>query len=84
MTKNPCGKTRPFNKPYEIWWMPNGWEWHVLKKWQTPEKEKENEYARWFCLVKSPIVPNGEAGDVYVNEIKGAGAILIKTDYDKK
>lgn len=69
MAKNLCGKTRSKEKPYEIW-EANGWTWKVLKKYQTPEKETGNAYARWFCLVTSPFVPNGELGDVYVSEIK--------------
>jgi hypothetical protein len=45
------------------------WEWHVLKKYQTPTNEAKNPYAVWFCNVKTPIVPDGEMGDVYVREI---------------
>jgi len=55
----------------------NGWTWYVLKKYQSQEKEDKNEYARWFCLVKSPYVPNGEYGDVYVKDIK-SNSIRIK------
>lgn len=74
-SKNPCGKTRPVNNPYEVWETPSGdWKWLVLKKYQLPENEAKNEYARWFCMVKSPFVPHGEMGDVYVREIKEAGA----------
>lgn len=69
--KNECGKTRPKDNPYEIWRSFDGsWEWRVLKKWQTPEKEAGNQYARWFCSVTSPFCPHGEMGDVYVAEIK--------------
>jgi hypothetical protein len=68
MSKNLCGKMRPANNPYEIWQAGN-WTWHVLKKYQTPEKEAANPYARWFCLVKTPIVPEGELGDTYVKDI---------------
>jgi hypothetical protein len=69
--KNPCGKTRPTNDPYEVWESPDGtWTWNVLKKWQSPEGEAKNPYARWFCNVVTPIVPNGEMGDVYVSDIK--------------
>ena len=64
--KNPCAKTRDVNNPYEIW-KAGDWEWHVLKKWQVDDNKP---YARWFCLVKSPFVPEGEMGDVYVSEIK--------------
>lgn len=71
MSKNKCAKTRPRTNPYEIWvYLAGPWRWYVLKKYQTPEKERQNPYARWFCLVKSPIVPDGELGDVYVSEIK--------------
>lgn len=68
--KNPCGKTRPRNNPYEVWQSHDGtWTWNVLKKWQSPEGEAKNPYARWFCDVVTPIVPNGEMGDVYVSDI---------------
>jgi len=68
--KNLCNKTRPINNPYEIWGdspsLP-GWTWYVLKKWQADDDAPQ---ARWFCLVKTPIVPEGEIGDVYVKDIK--------------
>jgi len=81
MNKNECGKTRPKDKPYEIWKTADGaWEWHVLKKYQTPEKEAANIYARWFCLVKSPFVPDGEMGDTYVKDIKSVARIVAR-DY---
>ena len=69
--KYPCGKTRPAGKPYEIW-QGNGWEWNVLKKYSLDDAKP---YARWFCLVKSPIVPEGELGDVYVADIKAAARL---------
>lgn len=76
---NPFAKSRPKDNPYEIWKSEDGdWEWHVLKKWQIDD---DKPYARWFCLVKSPFVPNGEMGDVYVSEIKSA-ATLAETHYD--
>jgi len=66
--KNKCLKTRPKEDPYEVWYSHDqSWEWRVLKKYQTDD---DKPYARWFCLVKSPFVPNGELGDVYVSEIK--------------
>jgi hypothetical protein len=68
--KNECGKTRKIDNPYEVW-VVGDWEWRVLKKYQSPEKEKENPYARWFCAVKSPMTwGNWEYGDVYVKEVK--------------
>jgi len=77
--KNECAKTRPHENPYEIWvgFGPmEGWEWRVLKKWQNPEKEKDNPYARWFCSVTSPMMPadkdgttSYEMGDTYVKDV---------------
>jgi len=78
MPKNLCAKTVKRDKAYEVWQSHDGsWTWYVLKKWQTPEKEAENEYARWFCDVVTPMCPDGEMGDVYVKEIK-AQATKIK------
>jgi len=72
--KNLMGKTRPVENPYEIWKAdsPDGeWEWRILKKWQTPSKEKENPYARWFCAVQSPhTYGTWEYGDTYVRDIQ--------------
>jgi hypothetical protein len=57
--------------PIEIWETPDGsWRWEVYRKYQKPKGEASNPYARWFCKVKSPFVPKGELGDVYVKEIK--------------
>lgn len=80
MSKNLCGKTRPRTDPYEVWTSRDGtWEWHVLKKYQSPENEAKNPFARWFCFVKSPFVPDGEMGDCYVSSIKkDALAIRVK------
>ena len=69
MGTNPCAKKVPPEKAYEVW--SNGtWTYYVLKKYQTPEHEGKNPYARWHCLVLSPITPNGEYGDVYVSTVK--------------
>ena len=74
MSKNMCGKTRKIEEPYEVWTGPNGFEWRVLKKYQTPENEASNHYARWFCAVKSNFTYDSwEMGDVYVSEIKDYG-----------
>lgn len=68
--KNECGKTRPANNPYEVWQSFDGtWTWNVLKKWQADDNKP---YARWFCNVVTPIVPEGELGDVYVKDIKSS------------
>jgi hypothetical protein len=69
--KNECAKMRPVSNPYEVWATADRtWTWKVLKKYQTPEKEALNPYARWFCSVTSPICT--EMGDVYVATITGA------------
>lgn len=72
MAKNECGKTRPKDNPYEVWKsFDSTWEWRVLKKYQNPEKEAKNPYARWFCAVQSPnTFGSFDMGDVYVSEIK--------------
>ena len=76
--KNECAKMRDKNNPYEVWQSGDGdWTWNVLKKWQTPDKEKGNPFARWFCSVVTPMCPHGELGDVYVSEIKRSGAVKI-------
>ena len=71
LSKNLCGKTVSRENAYEVWQSFDGtWTWYVLKKWQSPENEAKNPYARWFCDVVTPIVPEGEMGDVYVSDIK--------------
>lgn len=73
--KNLQAKTVTKENAYEIWQSRNNqWTWYVLKKWQADDNKP---FARWFCLVTSPIVPEGEMGDVYVAEIK-ENAIRIK------
>ena len=64
--KNLCSKTVTRDKAYEVW-QAGSWTWYVLKKWQADDNKP---YARWFCDVVTPICPDGEMGDVYVEEIK--------------
>jgi hypothetical protein len=70
--KNECSKRRTVDNPYEVWKSYDGrWTWKVLKKYQTPEKELTNPYARWFCAVSSPFTEGyDDYGDVYVAEIR--------------
>lgn len=77
--KNPAGKMRPVENPYEIWKSPDGsWEWRVLKKYQSPDKEATNPYARWMCAVKSPYTfGSWEYGDTYVRDVRGS-AVKVK------
>ena len=77
MSKNLCGKTRKVDDPYETWVGAGNFEWRVLKKYQKPELEAKNPYARWFCAVKSNFTYGEfELGDVYVSEIKMNGTKL--------
>ncbi len=76
-SKNLCAKTRPKENPYEVWESPDGsWKWFILRKYQKPELEAKNIYARWFCFVTSPFVPDGEYGDTYVREIKKEARLI--------
>ena len=80
MSKNECGKMRDKENPYEIW-EGNGFQWRVLKKYQKPELEAKNPYARWFCAVSSPYTwGSHELGDVYVSEIKSNGEKVFFDD----
>ena len=73
---NPCGKTRDIENPYEVWkgiipGLGMKVEYRVLKKYQAPEKEKENKYSRWFVAAKSEgTFGSWEYGDTYVSDIK--------------
>lgn len=80
--KNLCGKTRNVNDPYEIWLSYDGtWEWRVLKKYQKPSLEAKNQYARWFCAVKTPMTFGSyNMGDTYVREIVNYAR---KQEFDK-
>jgi hypothetical protein len=52
-------------KAYEVW-VDGVWTWYVLKKWQTDDHKP---YARWFCLVRTPMSPDGDLGDTYASDI---------------
>lgn len=71
--KNECGKMRKLDNPYEVWRNEaSGWEWRVLKKYQTASGEQSNAYARWFCAVQSPYTHGGwDYGDTYVKDVTG-------------
>ena len=60
------GRTRKDNDPYLILTDPRlpGWEWRVLKAYTG---DPDAEYARWFCVVRSPFTGSyGDMGDTYV------------------
>lgn len=71
--KNQHGKTRDVGDPYHIFLGDNGWEWRVLKRYQSPEAEMKNPMARWLCAVRSPFTYGSwEYGDTYIHDIPGA------------
>ena len=71
MATNPCAKKVTPENAYEVYQNASGkWSYFVLKKYQSPQKEEGNPFARWFCLVKSPVTPRGEYGDAYVSAVK--------------
>lgn len=77
MAKNTMAKTRPNDKPYEIWQSWDGlWTYKVLKKWQADDHKP---YARWFCSTTSPYVTD-ELGDGFAADIM-SHSHLILTDY---
>jgi hypothetical protein len=72
--KNECGKFRKVNNPYFVYRNNQGWEWRILKCYQSEDGEAKNPYARWMCAVKSPMTHGSyDMGDVYVNEVKSNG-----------
>jgi hypothetical protein len=73
--RNTQGKRRTHDDPYEVWRSFDGLaEWRVLKKYQAPHKEAENQYARWYCSTKGDgTFGQYELGDEYVRRIKAEG-----------
>jgi hypothetical protein len=70
MGKNLQAKTRKVNEPYEVYVNEAaGFEWRILKHYQSPEKEAANPYARTFCAVKGPGTWDGyDMGDTYIKD----------------
>jgi hypothetical protein len=66
------------DKPIEVYENKRaGWVWKVWKKYQRPDLEAKNPYARWFCSVKSPFTYDGyDMGDTYISDIKMGGGVL--------
>jgi hypothetical protein len=75
--KNPFGKSRKPESPYFTLRDYGAWEWRVLKLYRAPAASVLDPFARAFCLVKSPMVPHGELGDVYVKDIPGLRELLV-------
>lgn len=48
---NACGKRVTPENAYEVWQSFDGqFTYFVLRKYQSPEKEKANLYARWYVM----------------------------------
>ena len=79
-TKNPCGKRRSPDNPYEKWVSFDGsWTWLVLKKNQSPEMEAKNPHASWYCMVVTPHTgPRGDIGDTYCSTIKDNATLVYQ------
>lgn len=81
--KNPFGKsTKPENAyaTYRVNKPSTGmyFEWRVLKTYQTKTNEDKNQYARWYCAVKSPYTHDQwEYGDTYIKDIMSTNPTLI-------
>lgn len=77
---NPFGKTVDRDEPYAVY-QAGGMTWKVLKTYQRPDKEKDNELARWFVLGESPAAgPYGDMGDMYVKDILQVAVLVKATD----
>ena len=83
--KNYCGKMRKQDNPYETWTLTDYrgvavWIWKVLKKYQTPENEAKNPYARWLVSSQSEGTFGGwEMGDTYVRDVKESSSYLPRS-----
>ena len=67
--KNLWSKTRPPSNPY-LTIRSGDWTWSVLKAYQSRSAELKNPYARWLCLVATPMTgPSGDMGDTYISSI---------------
>jgi hypothetical protein len=66
--KNLWAKTRGIEAPY-LTVCHAGWAWRVLKAYKGAAAEAKDGYSRWFCHVSSPMLPEGELGDVYVKDV---------------
>ena len=79
MSKNLCAKRVEPKDAYEVYATADfSWIHYVLKKYQSPEAEEKNEYARWFCAVSSPMTFGSlDLGDVYAAEVKRQGHLIL-------
>jgi len=69
---NSCAKLVKPEEAYEVYQsFDEQFTYFVLKKYQSPEHEAKNPYARWYVMTKSPFTSErGEYGDAYVSTVK--------------
>lgn len=62
-------KTATIEKPHATF-VGGDWTYHVLKTYQTPAKERANQYAAWVMAVKSPhTFGSYDMGDTYIRDV---------------
>lgn len=69
LTTKACGEGEPAQIELSSHRLP-GWRWEVLKTYQ---QKNWKPGARWMCRVSSPMIPEGEVGDVWVYDILVTG-----------
>ena len=58
-----------------------GWEWRVLKTYQTPANEQKGSYPRWFVAARSPMTYGSfEYGDTYRQFALSFGRLVAASD----
>ena len=86
--KNLLGKGRKTDTPYAIFkgYGPFGeTEMRLLKTYQLPAKEKDNQYARWFVAVKTDMTYGSyDMGDSYIREATMGLTLTYASDEYKK
>ena len=84
MAANKFGKSVKVDKAHATYRVDNPsngmyFEWKVLKTYKVKVNQDKDQYARWFCAVKSPMTYDSwEYGDAYISDIKEAGARLVE------
>jgi hypothetical protein len=73
--KNERGKARKVNQPYEIWYAEDGMFdgpeiFQVLKCYQGPEGEANNQYARRLVAYAGSGEIDEAGHDIYLSELK--------------
>ena len=69
---NPCGKLTTPEQAYEVWGSPDQQVvYYVLRKYELPEMEERNPFAKWYVAAKSPVLDGKlEYGDMFIERVK--------------